>query len=1555
MHKYSCYLIGEDHLILECARILIENNFKIFGIISNFSPVVEWALKNNILNFSADKNLDSVLNKRFDYLISAVNSKILTRDILALARKMNINFHNAPLPMYAGVHAISWAILNDEKQYGITWHEMTSKIDGGDILEQSFFPINEEETALSLSIKCYEKAISAFETLVQRIQNGSIQKTPQNLSMRSYYDLQKKPKGMGLIQWNNSAQDIQRICRAFSLGHYSDNTFVSAKFILDNQLIIVTKPPSIGEKSTAPSGTIKKHTPNALQISTGSNDLIFSNLYYINQKNTQDSAWIHSRPYVARHTEIEAYDNLGFINSHNERFWVKEINEFIPEPIPFQPILKESISSSYKKICSYSLELSVFEGCNSILEHNIDNIIFTILMIYISKVASSNNISVKLKNQSANTSSFLSKLLFSEYVPFNIVLDDQKDFVDSINLISKKLHCLSKKGAFEYDVFFRYPNISNNFLNQESIAILFNNKGHDNLKNLNENISVIINKEKKTIAWYLDNDLIGKNKNLYQTIKLFPGRIDALISSISSNINRKLSELAILSVNEKNWILNNFRLDTSDYPRNKSVIELFEEVVQSNPNKIAISDAHISLAYSKLNNFSNYLSDYLVSSGLGPGKYAAICANNEISTVICMIAVLKTGAAYIPINNNYPVEHIKNILQDANPLLFLTNQITDSKMHKYCDELNVKIIIYDDYLKKYTLKALKNQNHSATPDSLAYVIYTSGTTGKPKGVMVNNRAIIRLVRNTNYIQIKKTDAIAQAASIGFDAATFEIWGALLNGSKLVVIPSTILLNINKFSRILDKEKINILWLTSPLFNQYAFIKKSLFKNIKYLLVGGDILNPEMIFGVLEHQGGHPKNIINGYGPTENTTFTTTYKVTRRSKGLKSIPIGKGISNTSIYVLDKALDLVPIGVSGELYTGGDGLALGYLNNASLTEKKFILNPIPIYKNERIYKTGDIVRWMPDGNIDYIGREDNQIKINGFRIETEGIQNNILQHNRVKQCFVTLLEDDKKIKVLIAYLVCKGVLTPESIQKYLSKRLPSYMIPKAFIFVKSLPLTVNGKIDKHKLPIPIISRNHSNLVPPKTQTQQKIKTLWEEIFAHDQIGITDNFFNVGGHSLLLTHLVIKLKDIFEFDLPVHKFLENPTIEALETLILNKDIRSMGSNNSLIYDDLNQNITIPLQMQGGEPYVFKNVFLTGCTGFLGAHILSDLCQQSTVEKVYCLVRSENMKRAKESVIKTIEKYCLKVNKAKIYPVVGDLSLKNLGLSQNEFIKLSKNIDLIIHNGAKVNHIMNYETLRATNVSATNTLINLASASKIKPIHFVSTLSAACNHLKNNKIKETLIELDANEGYPRDGYSQTKWVSELLLSKAQKLGLPIKIYRPGWIVGHSQSGIMAAENNHLYSLIKGCIQLKFAPMWDMVVNLMPVDIVSGFIVSTSLFDRDNTIFNLIHTSYNLKWENLFNYLKYGRNYNIELIPDKLWSKSYLQKITYENALYPIYSLYVNNDSSEWTKDLSKITQAYCNNTKKLMKKNGLIVKNISEKTLDIHFNYLERVGFLS
>jgi amino acid adenylation domain-containing protein len=494
-----------------------------------------------------------------------------------------------------------------------------------------------------------------------------------------------------------------------------------------------------------------------------------------------------------------------------------------------------------------------------------------------------------------------------------------------------------------------------------------------------------------------------------------------------------------------------------------------------------------------------------------------------------------------------------------------------------------------EFVSNFEFRASNFKIGKAEPSNLAYIIYTSGSTGRPKGVMVEHKNVVRLVKNTDYIQFREGDRLLQTGAVEFDVSTFEIWGSFLNGLSLYLVPKEEILAVEQVGEIIRKYDIGTMWLTSPLFNQLSGIDIEIFKGLRNLLVGGDVLSPIHIDKVRRR---FPRlNIINGYGPTENTTFSTTFLITREYKG--RIPIGKPIANSTVYIVDEAGGLVPVGVPGELWAGGDGVSRGYLNNPELTKEKFLrgsrdtcgaaiknvhggdtsrkasyvvfaLQMLPhavgFFQKEppgrrRYYKTGDLCRWLPDGNIDFIGRKDQQVKVRGFRIELGEIEKQLRKIKGISEAVVIAREDPTNRKYLCAYIVSESAIDLHEIKGSLGRALPAYMIPSYVMPVDHIALTPNGKVDRGALPVPGSGlKAGDNYVAPGNESEEKMVEIWAETLGLDKgaIGVKDNFFERGGDSLKAAILTAKIHKVFNLRMALEEIFRTPTVEGICSLI-------------------------------------------------------------------------------------------------------------------------------------------------------------------------------------------------------------------------------------------------------------------------------------------------------------------------------------------------------------------------------------------------------------------
>ncbi|MCK4259871.1 MAG: amino acid adenylation domain-containing protein, partial [Halanaerobiales bacterium] len=625
-----------------------------------------------------------------------------------------------------------------------------------------------------------------------------------------------------------------------------------------------------------------------------------------------------------------------------------------------------------------------------------------------------------------------------------------------------------------------------------------------------------------------------------ETISRMFSHLKNILKAIATNPMVKLSAVQMTTEEERELILYEFNNTYSEFPKDRTIQELFTEQVVLNPNKVAVVFGNKKLTYKELNEKANSLAGLLREKGVKEDTLVGIFSKRSLEMIIGIIAILKAGGAYLPIDPEYPKDRIKLMLEDCAVDILLTQgepekwSGTDYNLIDLLDKTNYS-------------REISGLPITSTPASLAYVIYTSGSTGKPKGVMIENKNVVRLVKNTNYIKFTRKDKILQTGTLAFDASTFEIWGALLNGLELHFGVKDLIVRTEEMEKYIVKNQISILWLTAPLFNVMAEERPEMFKTLKYLLSGGDVLLPKFVYKV--KQVCKNLKIVNGYGPTENTTFSTYFLVDKDD--LANIPIGKPISNSTAYIVDQYNRLTPIGVYGELSVGGDGLARGYVNNPKLTAQKFVENPFIL--RELMYRTGDLARWLSDGNIEFLGRADHQVKIRGFRIEPGEIENILLKSELVKETVVVDGKDDDANKYLTAYLVTDREISVGEIREYLANYLPDYMIPSYFVQLERMPLNKNGKVDYKALPKPegniIVSTEYES---PRNECEEKLLEMWKEVLKVEHLGINDSFFELGGHSLKAMILTAKIQKEFNVEVTLSQIFKSPTIKEMAKLI-------------------------------------------------------------------------------------------------------------------------------------------------------------------------------------------------------------------------------------------------------------------------------------------------------------------------------------------------------------------------------------------------------------------
>lgn len=760
--------------------------------------------------------------------------------------------------------------------------------------------------------------------------------------------------------------------------------------------------------------------------------------------------------------------------------------------------------------------------------------------------------------------------------------------------------------------------------------------------------------------------------------------------------------------------------------------------------------------------------------------------NRSLEMIISILAVLKAGGAYIPIDPSYPKDRIYYMLNSSNAKMLLTQKELEEKI-EYENKILIDVSLGIDSLPKDNLKII------STPEDLAYVIYTSGSTGVPKGVALKQRNIVNFIYGMmDKFKFTSENTIVSITTMSFDIFVLESLMPLLNGMRVVIANEEEQTNVNAFNELCVKNGVQIIQTTPSRIQSFMLSEDNLdfIKMATHILIGGEPFPESLLENLKQIATG---KIYNMYGPTETAVWSTIKDLTDSDV----ITVGKPISNTQVYILDKKLKPLPIGVPGDIYIAGDGVSKGYLTNQELTKKVFIKDPFK--ENEIMYQTGDLGVYTDNGEIICLGRSDNQIKIRGLRIELDEIENLILKFPNInKACVVKQTVDSREF--ISAYFVSNKRIVVDELRKYLLEALPRYMVPSYYIPLSDFPNTPNGKIDKKALPLPteIMKINKEEYVAPETKLAKQIVEIWEKILGTKPIGINDNFFDLGGDSLLAMNLNIELKKISD-KISYQDIFRYPTVSELEEKINSDDNKPLFSKIENLSDSYADILKKTTKMKNAKINHAQNILLTGATGFLGAHILERLLRKKK-EKIFCVVREDPGITAQTKLYQKLNYYF--GNKYdeligdRIVVVSGDITKAGFGLNQEQLLELANSIDVVINSAANVSHFGNYKDFYNTNVKSVRYMIDFCRSFN-KKLYHISTMSVAGSELdlsypfaKGNKI--VFDESKLYIGQILDNvYTRSKFEAESYVLDAVANGLDAYVLRMGNLMPRYRDGV--------------------------------------------------------------------------------------------------------------------------------------------------------------------
>ena len=1274
------------------------------------------------------------------------------------------------------------------------------------------------------------------------------------------------------------------------------------------------------------------------------------------------------------HTEKEYLNSERFIK--DKEYW-ESLFQSIPE-IAKIPAVNEEVTNKLEckaKRKQFNISGSVIEEINKFCTEkrvSIFNFFMATFAIYLGKVSSLKEFVIG--TPILNRKTFREKHttgMFISTVPFKISLEDNLEFASFVSTIAKDSLSMLRHQKYPYQYLLEDLRKRNSSIpNLYDILI-----SYQNVRTEKQTSEVIPFKVK-----WIPNDCLSDGMNIHiydmndtgnldvaydylisrydeNTIDEIHKRILYIIEQILKNNKIELNKIEIITPEEKKKLCIEFNNTEFEYDKTKTVAELFEEQVQKTPEAVALVFEKKVMTYEELNERANSLAYYLREKGVTRNTIVGIMVNRSFEMIIAILAVLKSGGAYIPIDPEYPLERVSYMLENSKSKFLLSTKSLNEK-HNFEQE-----IIEIDLDSELYNNPKENLKHITKPDDLSYLIYTSGSTGTPKGVMLTQKNLCNFCKSMynkiEYLKADKQYSIVSVTTVSFDIFVFETIVSLTRGLKLFMTNYFEQKITTKLERLIKDNKIDIIQ-TTPSTMKFHLDNLSInssLSDLKYVMLAGEQLPKSLVERI---KNIAPKSTIyNGYGPSETTIFSTVCNVT----DLDVITIGKPIGNTQIYILGKEKTIMPMQTPGEIYIAGDGVGLGYKGNNNLTEKGFLENPFT--NNSKLYKTGDLGVWLPDGTIKCLGRVDNQIKLRGLRIEIGEIEEIINSYDREKKLkSAVILKNENGNVSLHAFFNTPKEVDIAELKKFIKSYLPNYMIPNTFTYIENIPYTPNGKIDRKalqnvKIDTQIIEDNELNL--PRNELDEIIYKVVKEKLNIEKFGIDQNIFEYGADSLIVINI---LTELFQYDLglKVGDFYQFPTVRQLSDHISSKgylgkniDEKTLNSVNNIVKK-------LNTETNAHKNSDKKSLLITGCTGFLGAHLLARILKSpENVDNVYCLVRGKNNEEPRKRLYDTMFFYFGNEYDALLEKMVtvieADISKEDLGMHPVAFKLLKENVNTVIHSAANVKHYGNYADFEKANIIGTKNIISFCKIASAE-LHYISTMTISANYLieqENNNIVFTESSFFENQNFDENVYAKSKLLAEESVLSEIPNGLNATIYRIGDLSGRYSDGVFQKniEENSIYLRLKSILEIGAISdaLKDLELEFTPVDEAADSIIKIIWSDiAKNRIFHIYNQNKittndliymlqdykEIKYMNQKDFAKYVKQLSTNQATKKS-IKGIINDFTNETDLIYNHTIpvsnritcdYLKNLSFEW----SALTKEYFNKLIEYMKKVNFI-----------------------
>ncbi|MGW0283966.1 amino acid adenylation domain-containing protein [Streptomyces sp. NPDC003236] len=1117
---FACVVIGEETLLVECTRLLLARGHTVAAVVSPSPELLAWAEGEGLpaVRFGPDL-AERLAPLRFDHLFSIANLRMLPEEVLALPTGLPVNFHDGPLPRHAGLFATSWAILEGDKQHGVTWHVMDREADTGDVLKRRALPVEQDATAHDLDVACFEAGIESFAELVDELAAGTVTRTPQDLGLRTYHGRYDGLPRAGVFDWHQPAAELDALVRATSFGRRR-NDFGTALLALGGELAAVRGVEVTGRASTAAPGTVVGSGPDALTVATGDRDVRLTGLAGLSGERLDPVALaaVLAEDHDGRFphlTDAEAAELAEAARAahRQERHWLRLLRSLEP----MLPPRFGGLADQDRPTGPVPLPAALTRG-----GAGPERVALAAVLAFLARLSRGGEQDVAV---SVPPTGGAAAGLLAPEVPLRAPHGLLEDTLDGLTgRAGAELDRIRARAPYRRDVALRHPELAGAARTGLPVAVILPDGPAGPARH------------PLTVRIDADGSVrFGGTEVTERQESWLAAHFALFLDGAAASPEGPLGSVDLLGAGERELVLRRWNDTAADYPRERTVSRLIGDLACAAPDLTAVRFEDRELTYAELDAAADRLARHLAGLGAGPGSVVGVLLERSAELLVSLLAVMRSGAAYVPIDPIYPAARIGHMLTDSGAGLVLTDETLRGTLAGFPA---VPVVVPEVLAATAPAADGTGPFDRSEPGAPAYVIYTSGSTGAPKGVQVGHRALVNflwtMARTPGF---GSTDSLLALTTVCFDIAGLELYLPLVRGGTVEVLSAAVAADGFALRERVERSAPTVLQAT-PTTWQMLLTAGWPGDPALRALCGGEPLPGELADRLAPLVGA----LYNMYGPTETTIWSTVDRV----RPGEPVTIGRPIGNTRCHVLDERGVPVPPGVPGELYLSGDGVADGYLGRPELTAERFVTAPGD--GAGRAYRTGDLVRHLPDGRLEYLERIDGQVKLNGYRVELGEVESALRRAEGVTAAVVVVREDRPGERRLAAYVTGPGAPAPDALRAALREVLPAYMVPAAVVALPELPLTPNGKVDRAALPRPGGTRVAGGGAAARTDLERRIAGIWCEVLGLEEVGAEDNFFDAGGDSLRLTSVVAALRERLGLEVTRLDMFGHPTVRAM-----------------------------------------------------------------------------------------------------------------------------------------------------------------------------------------------------------------------------------------------------------------------------------------------------------------------------------------------------------------------------------------------------------------------